>query len=167
LFYRSTLLRSAQIHLGMLQAPDVFRGAPAGARLLEVDAASYSVGDAARATVINVCAGSMQWAGELVGVDVTNFPFLPRTFAGVVCRVDPEHCSWGRLRDEIRRVVEADGAFYLELPHLRNVRPAELISVMESGAGLPFRWWRPLGRSMAPRPSRRAVKTFQKRCEPC
>jgi SAM-dependent methyltransferase len=151
LFYRSTLLLTRQVHVGMLQAVDVFRGVRAGARLLEVDAVSLGAGNAVRATVLTVSVEGAQQAGDAVDVDVAHLPFLPRTLDGIVCRVDPEHRAWDGLAAEIRRVLKEERAFYLELPRLGNIKPAELASVLERGTGLPFRWGRPLGRSLAPR----------------
>ncbi len=163
LFYRSNLLVAARIHLGLLRSLDVFDGAPVGARLLDVDAASGGAGNAALATAFTVSAGGRLQAGEAVYVDAACLPFQPGSFDGIACRLDAEPPAWDGFCAGMRRVLNAQGALYLELPHLRNAKPAELASVLELGVGLPFRWQRPLGRSMAPRsrPGRRAARALE------
>jgi hypothetical protein len=123
LFYGTELLATTQIQLGILQAFEVFRGAPAGARFVEIDGGE--------AVVVSVSEDGAPQAGNVLQLDPNRLPFRDRTVDGIVCRGIP-------FSGEIRRVSKGAGALYIEARE-----------ITESETGLPLRWARSLGGSKA------------------
>ena len=117
------------IDLGVLQSLDVFRGVPAGERLLErgVDGLWW---------VVTVVPGVGKCRSQAVAAGAGALPFAAGQFAGIVFRGNPERKALG----EFRRVLKDDGALYVEVPSSGRLVAEEL--ARESG--LTFRWRRDL-----------------------
>ena len=119
------------ITVGIQQGPDVFRGAPPGACVLEFDGQEWRV--------IRLGQDS---AGEPVAVDGKELQFPDSHFTGVVFRVVPEGVDWR----EVRRVLKPGGGVYVEAPAGERTE-AEIAA----GLDLRCRWKRDLARPLGQR----------------
>jgi hypothetical protein len=127
IFHNGMALPPERVILGMLEAGEVFRGVAWNERLLEIGRD-----------------GSCAVGGDIVIADPALLPFRDGLFAGVVQR-SGQLAAW----DELKRVLKADGALYLESPPGSRVEPGGFIREAEARTGLPFRWRRDLARSLA------------------
>ena len=140
IFHGSRPVAAARIMVGILQAPDAFRGAAPGDRLLECTRTGEWVAIAVRD-------GAQLTTSEPFEADASRLPFEDGRFAGIVYRSDIAKADWR----ELRRVLKEEGGVYVET------------SAKEAGAdigarlGLPCRWKRDLARPIGSH--RRMVKT--------
>jgi SAM-dependent methyltransferase len=137
LFQGGQALPAERFTVGMLQADDVFRGSPEGAALLEIGAD-----------------GSCSIGSRMVWADLSRMPFADGRFAGIAHRCARESTDW----DELRRVLKADGALYVEFLSAKDIEPERLVPQIAARTGLKFRWQRDLARSMAPRRPARELR---------
>jgi SAM-dependent methyltransferase len=133
----SALVATERITVGILQAPDAFRHAAPGGKLLErMQMGGWFVITPGGAAI------------EPFIADDARLPFGDGQFAGIVYRADFAKADWR----ELRRVLKADGTVYIETPHAQMGMEAEIGAKL----GLPCRWKRELGRPLG---SRRPIET--------
>lgn len=131
-FHGSARIASERISVGIPQAPDVFRTAAAGGRLLE-----FAHG---QCTVMTTAGGA---PGAPVVVDPRRLPFRNGQFAGIVWRDPVDDAGW----PELRRVLEDQGGVYVEVPAASE----QLATGIAGQLNLPCRWKRDLARALGSR----------------
>jgi SAM-dependent methyltransferase len=149
----STSLPTIRIDVGLLQATDVFRGVPAGQRLLEL-------GSRGLVTVVTILDSVEGSRGEPIAVDPTRLPFRQGQFTGIVLQWTSGQTRWGELAGELRRVLRHDGALYVEIPAIADLNLGQFVKDMEARLGLVYRWRRDLARPLAPKAPLEETKAF-------
>lgn len=133
-FHGSTQFPPEQILVGVLQSTDVFRGVPAGERLLEFESGGLC-------TVVTLLDNAEGSASEAIAAEATNLPFLSGQFAGIVYRRNPAEADWNQMC----LLLKEQGALYVEMA----ASNAESTKDIERQSGLALRWRRDLARPLA------------------
>ncbi|MBZ5621442.1 MAG: class I SAM-dependent methyltransferase [Acidobacteriia bacterium] len=140
----STSMPTIRIDVGLLQSADVFRGVAAGHRLLELGSRGLS-------TVVTILDSAEGSCGDPIAVDPARLPFPRGQFVGIVWQWIPGQAGWGELAGELRRVLDHDGALYVEIPAIAEFDRERFVKDTEARLGLVYRWRRDLARRMAPK----------------
>ena len=145
-FHGSTRIASERISVGILQAPDVFRAADAGAKFLEVAHGQCAV--------ITTAAGAAA-PGVPVIVDPRRLPFGDGEFAGIVWRDPVGNAGW----PELRRILKPTGGVYVEVPAASE----QLAGAIARQLDLPYCWKRDLARPLGSRRPSSKTRPFSVR----
>ena len=140
----SAALPAIRIDVGILQSTEVFKGVPAGQRLLELGSGDLS-------TVVTILESAEGSCDETIAADPMRMPFSQGQFAGVALRRKVGETGWGELAVELRRVLHRDGALYVEILAAVGLDLEQFIQETETRLGLDYRWRRDLARPIAPK----------------
>ena len=88
--------------------------------------------------------------GQPVAADPTRLPFPSKQFAGIVLRWQGGQSEWGEVAGELRRVLNDEGALYVEIPAITNLDLDQFVKDTEARLALAYRWRWELARLLAP-----------------